>query len=49
MNDTEFKYCWSLHNLQPLWEKDNLEKSDKITIWGKEIKAQNIDRDYFSK
>ena len=30
MNDVEFKYCWSLNNLQPLWAKDNLKKGDKI-------------------
>ncbi len=29
-NDVEFKYCWSLINLQPLWAKDNLKKSDKL-------------------
>ena len=29
-NDVEFKYCWSLNNLQPLWAKDNLSKSNKI-------------------
>ena len=26
VNDKEFKECWSLDNLQPLWEKDNLSK-----------------------
>lgn len=26
----DFKRCWALNNLQPLWRKDNLEKHDKI-------------------
>lgn len=30
-NDPEFKACWGLHNLRPLWEKDNFAKSDNIT------------------
>jgi hypothetical protein len=29
MDDEEFKQCWSLNNLQPLWAEDNLKKSDK--------------------
>lgn len=28
--DEEFKKCWSLENLQPLWAIDNLKKGDKI-------------------
>jgi hypothetical protein len=30
-NDREFKQCWALCNLQPLWAKDNLTKSNKHT------------------
>lgn len=29
-NDKEFKECWSLNNLQPLWAEDNLKKGYKI-------------------
>ena len=29
-DDVEFRYCWSLNNLQPLWAKDNLKKGNKI-------------------
>ena len=28
--DFDFKRCWSLENLQPLWGKDNLSKGKKI-------------------
>ena len=28
--DKDFRTCWSLTNLQPLWAKDNLEKRAKI-------------------
>lgn len=28
-DDIEFKECWGLLNLQPLWAQDNLRKSDK--------------------
>lgn len=28
--DAEFKACWALSNLRPLWAKDNLEKQDKV-------------------
>lgn len=26
----DFKRCWSLKNLQPLWEKENISKSNKL-------------------
>lgn len=29
-NDVEFKMCWRLENLQPLWAGDNLSKHDKL-------------------
>lgn len=28
--DEDFKRCWALKNLQPLWAKDNLSKNNKI-------------------
>ena len=36
----EFKECWALENLQPLWAKDNLSKGAKWNgINYKEVKA----------
>ena len=32
-DDVEFKYCWSLNNLQPLWAEENLGKSNKIIFY----------------
>ncbi len=32
-DDVEFKYCWSLNNLQPLWAEENLSKSNKIIFY----------------
>ena len=29
-DDVEFKMCWRLENLQPLWAKDNFKKSNKL-------------------
>lgn len=29
-DDVEFKMCWRLENLQPMWAKDNLAKGNKI-------------------
>jgi len=29
-NDKEFKDCWNISNLQPLWAKDNISKSNKM-------------------
>jgi hypothetical protein len=29
-DDIDFKRCWSLSNLQPLWANENVAKSDKI-------------------
>ena len=29
-NDREFKQCWCLANLQPLWAKDNLRKGNRV-------------------
>lgn len=29
-NDVEFKMCWRLENLQPLWATDNIRKGNKV-------------------
>lgn len=29
-DDPEFKECWALRNLQPLWEPDNLSKGNRL-------------------
>ena len=31
VEDEEFQLCWALDNLQPLWAKENLTKSDTFT------------------
>lgn len=30
MNDNDFKKCWALDNLQPMWGSENISKSSKI-------------------
>jgi len=30
IEDIDFKRCWALKNLQPLWEKENISKSNKL-------------------
>lgn len=34
-DDPEFKQCWSLSNLQPLWAKENMSKGAKLDYAGK--------------
>lgn len=35
VEDEDFKKCWALNNLQPLWALENIRKSDKISeIYG---------------
>lgn len=30
--DVEFKMCWRLENLQPLWARENIQKGNKIAV-----------------
>jgi hypothetical protein len=32
VDDPEFKECWALCNLQPLWELDNLSKGSEYLL-----------------
>jgi len=37
VKDKEFKMCWSLNNLQPLWKEINSTKSAKINFYSEDI------------
>ncbi|HUS49078.1 MAG TPA: hypothetical protein VMZ91_02880 [Candidatus Paceibacterota bacterium] len=42
-DDKEFKLCWDLNNLQPLWKKENEKKWSKIDYYSeKELKDFNV-------
>jgi len=32
IGDTEFRMCWRLENLQPMWALENIRKKNKI-LW----------------
>ena len=32
IEDEEFKKCWSLDNLQPMWGSENISKSNRINL-----------------
>ena len=40
-DDVEFRMCWRLENLRPLWKTDNRSKQAKIVLWGKEINIRD--------
>lgn len=40
--DEEFKLCWSLSNLFPMWKDENRRKQDKVTIDGVEKKVRYL-------
>jgi hypothetical protein len=41
IDDVEFRYCWSLCNLQPLWSEDNLKKRANVPGF-KRVKGEYI-------
>ena len=32
ISDVEFKMCWRLENLQPLWREENLSKKNNLSF-----------------
>jgi len=45
VGDKAFKKCWSLENLQPLWECENMSKGSKLFYHGKSKKTDTIKKD----
>ena len=43
--DIDFKKAWSLKNLQPMWAKENIKKSNLTIVTGKHMgrRRKNID------
>jgi hypothetical protein len=37
-DDPEFKECWALSNLRPLWAHENWAKNDKVSVNGKLVR-----------
>lgn len=42
-DDYDFKKCWALSNLQPLWQAENLRKHNKVDFIAREIVNGNND------
>jgi hypothetical protein len=42
VGNTEFRMCWRLENLQPLWAKENLSKGSKISGNGRGEKKMDV-------
>lgn len=42
--DIDFKKCWNIKNLQPLWAKDNLSKGTKLTEYFQPSLAISINK-----
>ena len=44
--DVEFQYCWSLDNLRPMWQQDNMLKGNKLPQEWEEFKRKYPERLY---